>query len=182
MGNFHHALDQTVGELFDIAHFFIQALDRFFHGRRKADAARGVLRAGNQAALLPAAVSQRLQRHALFDIQHAHASRAAELVRGKREHIDTHFLHVDVHVADRLHRESVWNFAPAACASSAISRMGWMVPISLFAAMMVTSAVSSLSSRLSCSRSTRPCLSTSRYVTRKPSFSSASQVYSTSVM
>ena len=49
-------------------------------------------------------VYQRLQRHALFDIQHAHAARAAELVRGKREHIDTHFLHVDVHVADRLHR------------------------------------------------------------------------------
>ena len=103
----HNALYELVRQLFDIAHLLIHALDGFLHRRRQADAARGVLGARAQAALLAAAVNQRLERDALFDIEHAHAARAAELVRGEREHINAHRLHVDRHVADRLHRVRV---------------------------------------------------------------------------
>ena len=100
----HDALDELVRQLFDVAHLVVHALDGFLHRRRKADAARGVLGARAQAALLPAAVYQRLERDAVFDIQHAHAARAAELVRGERQHVNAHRLHVDRHMADRLHR------------------------------------------------------------------------------
>ena len=99
----HDALDELVRQLFDVAHLLFHALDGFLHRRRQADAARGVLGARAQAALLPAAVYQRLERDAFPDIQHAHAARAAELVRGQGQHVDAHLLHVDRHVADRLH-------------------------------------------------------------------------------
>ena len=103
----HDTLDELVRQLFDIAHLLFHALDGFLHRRRQADAARGVLGARAQAALLAAAVYQRLKRNALLDVQHADAARAAELVRGQGQHVNAHFLHVDRHVADRLHRVRV---------------------------------------------------------------------------
>ena len=99
----HDALDELVRQLFDVAHLLFHALDGFLHRRRQADAACGVLGARAQAALLAAAVYQRLERDALLDVQHAHAARAAELVRGQGQHVNAHLLHVDRHVADRLH-------------------------------------------------------------------------------
>ena len=99
----HHALDQFVRQYFDVTHLFVQTFDRFLHRGRKADAARGVFRARAPAALLSAAINQRLERDALFHVQRAYAARAAELVRGQRKHVDAHLLHVDVHMADRLH-------------------------------------------------------------------------------
>ena len=60
-----------------------------------------------KAALLPAAVYQRLKGDALLHIQHAGAARAAEFMTGERQHVDAHLLYVDVHMADCLHRVGV---------------------------------------------------------------------------
>jgi len=68
---------------------------------------------------------------------------------------------------------SLWNQAPLAWASAAISASGWMTPISLFTAMIETSAVRSVIASASRSSSIRPSGRTGRTVTEAPSPSSA---------
>ena len=104
---FHNALNQLIGQLFDVAHLLVQTFNGFLHCCCQTDATCGVLRAGNQAALLTAAVYQRLQGDALLHIQHAGAARTAELMTGQGQHVDAHLLYVDVHVADSLNRVGV---------------------------------------------------------------------------
>ena len=74
---------------------------------------------------------------------------------------------------------SVWNRTPAAWQTAPISAMGWMVPISLLANMIVTRHVSSRMASLTCCAVTRPFSCTSSSVTSKPSFSSFASVCST---
>ena len=57
---------------------------------------------------------------------------------------------------------SVWNQTPRSRQSSPISGIGWMVPISLFAYMIVTSAVSGRMASATCFAVTRPRSSTGR--------------------
>ena len=103
----HDALDQLVGQLLDVAHLLVQMLARILHRCREADEACGVLGARDKAALLTAAVYQRLELNAVLHIQHAGAARAAEFMTGERQHVDAHLLYVDVHMADCLHRVGV---------------------------------------------------------------------------
>ena len=103
----HDALYQLVGQLLNVAHLLVQTFNSFLHRCCQTNEACGVLGAGNQAALLTAAVYQRLKGDALLHIQNAGAARTAELMAGQGQHIDAHFLHVDVHVADCLNRVGV---------------------------------------------------------------------------
>ena len=74
---------------------------------------------------------------------------------------------------------SVWNSTPRLRQIAPISRMGWIVPISLFANMIVTRHVSSRIAFSTSSGRTRPSSWTSRSVTSKPSLSSLFSVWST---
>ena len=73
---------------------------------------------------------------------------------------------------------SVWNSTPFALHTLPISATGSTVPISLLANMTDTASVLSVMASATCSADTRPCLSTSKYVTWKPSRSSRLQVSS----
>ncbi len=63
---------------------------------------------------------------------------------------------------------SVWKRTPYSCAIAAHSAMGWIVPVSLLACMMVTSTVSLLIARRRSSGSTSPVPSTGSHVSRAP--------------
>jgi len=63
---------------------------------------------------------------------------------------------------------SVWQRAPAACASSAISATGWITPVSLFTIWIETSATSGRISARKRSRSSRPFASTGTMVSGTP--------------
>ena len=103
----HDALNELVRQLLDVAHLLIQTFNGLLHRCCQTDAACGVLGAGNQTALLTAAVYQRLKGDALLHIQHAGAARTAELMTGQGQHVDAHLLHVNVHMADSLNRVGV---------------------------------------------------------------------------
>ena len=66
---------------------------------------------------------------------------------------------------------SVWNNTPFCLHTAPISRIGWIVPISLLAYITVTSAVSGRIAFSTCAGLTIPFSPTSRSVISKPSFS-----------
>jgi hypothetical protein len=69
--------------------------------------------------------------------------------------------------------------APCSCAIAAISAIGWIVPISLFACITDTSAVSSVIASRSRWGDTMPDASTGSSVVRHPRRASALNVLST---
>lgn len=90
-----------------------------------------------------------------------------------------------------LHSSTLSGILPTICAASVwkktlrlrhsapISARGCRTPISLLTAMMLTMDVSGVMAASSAARSTSPFFDTGRYVTRKPSCSSARQLSST---
>ena len=74
---------------------------------------------------------------------------------------------------------SVWNRAPWRCATPASSAIGCSVPISLFACMTETSAVSSVMAASSAAGSTTPAAPTGRSVEVQPRLDSAFSVLRT---
>ena len=76
-------------------------------GLAQAHDAGQVLGAGALAALLGAAVHQPLQAHAMAHVQRADALGRVELVARQAQKVDVLGLHVDLHVADGLHRVGV---------------------------------------------------------------------------
>ena len=74
---------------------------------------------------------------------------------------------------------SVWKTTPFSLHTAPISLMGWTVPISLFAYMMVTRAVSSRIAALTWSGVTIPFSCTSKSSISNPSFSSLFNVCKT---
>ncbi len=77
------------------------------HGHRQAHDFRHVFRTGAAAPLLCAAVHKILNGDAGTEVQCPHALWRVDLVSAEGEHVDILFLHVDVHVADGLHRIGV---------------------------------------------------------------------------
>ena len=98
---------------------------------------------------------------------------------GQREQIDGRGSHVDRHLPCGLGGVGV-KYAPRSCAMAAISAIGCIVPISLFAAMIEIEDRSGSSSRREVRRD-RQILpaSTPSAVTRYPSFSRRLQASST---
>jgi len=66
---------------------------------------------------------------------------------------------------------STWNTTPLSLQSLPIVTIGWLVPISLFVAIVEISNVSSVIKDFSFSTSTRPDLNTGAFKTLNPSFS-----------
>ena len=116
--------------------------------RAEADDARHVERAGPQAALLAAADDQRRELGPLADEERAAALRPVHLVAGERQQIDLHRVDVDRNLAGALRRVDVKAARPRARAIAPISASGWTTPISLLAAMTLTSAVSARDARV----------------------------------
>ena len=106
------------------------------------------------------------------DIQRADALRPVDLVRRQRREVDVERLDVERHLARRP--------APRRCAATRPSRAraprasvsGCNTPISLFAAITLTSAVRSVTASASASRSIKPVALTGSTVTRQPSCAS----------
>src|SRR5438552_463946 len=74
------------------------------HPTRQADCGRDVLRSRTTAALLRAAVEERLERGPAACVERAASLRCADLVARERERIEWHLAGIDVHLAERLHR------------------------------------------------------------------------------
>ena len=105
-----------------------------------------VERARAIAALVAAAVDQRLEvdrRIPFRHIERADPFRAVHLVRAQRDEIDAERLTSSGTIARRLHRIAVKQARRARSRSSAISASGCSTPISLLAAITLTSSVSS---------------------------------------
>ncbi len=95
--------DDPVAQLPAVLDLPIQVAHRQAGGFTKAHDAGDVLGAGSPAALVPAAVDQRRDPHALADEKRADALGAVELVRGERKQVDVQVSHVEGHVPDGLH-------------------------------------------------------------------------------
>ena len=80
---------------------------RLLQGRRHGHDPGHILGAGPLAPLLGAALDQVEQGDVLPAVQGAYALGSMELVAGDGQHIDVHLLHIDGHVARRLHRVGV---------------------------------------------------------------------------
>ena len=86
------------------------------------------------AALLPAAVQQRLERDRAAHAEHADALGRAELVAGDAERVDAELRRRRASSQPAACTASVWNGTPRRAGDRARARaIGWTVPISLFA-------------------------------------------------
>ena len=112
-----------------------------FEGRGQADGAGDVLGARTAAALLPAAVDERFDRDPAAQPGEADALGRADLVAGERQGVDAEAGDAEVEPAGGLHGVGVerdaWRVVTAPSAARSCT-----VPISLFAYISVTRAVS----------------------------------------
>ena len=105
---------------------------------------RNVFGSRAAAPLLRAALHQIVQAYTLpADIQSADPFGAVKFVGRQGEHIDPQPPNIDGQRAHRLNRVGMKQNAFFVCRQPTVSSMGWMVPISLLAYIMVTRAVSS---------------------------------------
>ena len=95
-------------------------------------------------ALLTSTGHERQQPHALAHPQRADSLRAVKLVRRDRQQVDAERLDVDRHLAGRLHGVGVHQRAMRLARSRRARRSAECVPISLFACITDTIAVSSV--------------------------------------
>ncbi len=108
--------------------------------RRHAEtgAQSGRKRARSSRRLLPAAVQQRLERHAVANPQRANPFRPMNLVR---RHGDQVAPFGDRHAAIALHRVAQEQRAGRLAPARPIAATGWIVPISLLTSIAATSPV-----------------------------------------
>ncbi len=89
----------------------------------------------------------RRERRPGANVERAHALWAVKLVRGDRKQIDAEAVHVERHLAGRLHGVAMEAARPLRRRCAPISSIGWIVPSSLFACITVISTVSGRSAR-----------------------------------
>ncbi len=122
------------------------------------------VRAGAHAALVTAAVDLRRQQHARVAAPHVErpdALRGVHLVCADRRYVDLEVDDVERHFADHLHSVGVEEDALSfSFAIVPISTIGWMMPVSLLAAMIVMRIVWSVIAAFSSSRLIRPSFCT----------------------
>ena len=88
-----------------------QAFFRQLNRLAQADDARQILRARAVSAFLRAAMNQRVDFHALADVQRTDALRPVELVRREGEHVRVERFDIQRNCANRLHRVRVEEYA-----------------------------------------------------------------------
>ena len=107
MRNFGNTVNELVPQGRDLLCVLVHIGAGFRQGCRHGRDAGDVFRAAALAALLRAALDEVREDDAAPRVKHTHALRAVELVRGQAQQIDMHRVHVDLHVARRLHRVGV---------------------------------------------------------------------------
>ncbi len=139
-------------------------------GVAEADQQRGGQGAGPQPALLAPAGEQRLQPdpRPAPDIQCADPFGSVELMAADRQQVDAHGLHVERDFPDCLRCVGVEQRAGRR-AMAAASAMSWMMPVSLFTAITLTSRVGTARDSRRISGSSRPSGPTGSTTGSKPS-------------
>src|SRR6516165_1850263 len=136
-------------------------------GLAQGDRQQGALRARASAAFVPGAMDQRFDRDAATHKQRPDPFRCINFVAGDRKESTPSSLTL-VAILPTDCAASVWNRTPRSWAIRAQSSIGWMVPTSLLACMMLTRIVRAMIALRRSSGSRRPVPSTGRYVTRAP--------------